>query len=236
MRKSKKFKVLNMLTALFMILGMFTNVSSKAFAESTKNLIGNASFEDGEQGKWTPRGDVKLEVTKETKAADGEYSLKVTSRTQNWNGPSYSVKDTLEKGRTYNISVKVKAVAGEKALGKEEKVTLSMEKAVDNGDSSYSNIASADINEDTWVTVGKDYTLDYTGELTKLEIYVESSTVNLEFYIDDLLITDVTPVDKGNIISNGTFENGVTGWDNEGTVNLESSSDFYHQGSHSLRV
>ncbi len=235
MRKSKKFKVLNMLTVLFMILGIFSNVSSKAFAESTKNLIGNGSFEDGQQGKWTPRGDVKLEVTKETKAADGEYSLKVTGRTQNWNGPSYSVKDTLEKGRTYNISVKVKAVAGENALGKEEKVTLSMEKAIDNS-SGYSNIASADINEDTWTTVGKDYTLDYTGELTKLEIYVESSTVNLEFYIDDLIITDVTPVDKGNIVSNGTFENGVTGWDNQGTVNLESSSDFYHQGSHSLKV
>lgn len=235
MRKSKKFKVLNMLTALFMILGIFSNVQTKAFAESTKNLIGNGSFEDGQQGKWNPRGDVKLEVTKETKAADGEYSLKVTGRTQNWNGPAYSVKDILEKGKTYNISVKVKAVAGQKALGKAENVILSMEKGIDNS-SSYSNISSADINEDTWTTVGGSYTLDYTGELTKLDIYVESSTVDLEFYIDDLIITDITPVDKGNIVSNGTFENGITGWDKQGTVNLESSSEFYYEGSHSLKV
>lgn len=236
MRKSKRFKVLNILTAIFMVLGIFSNVSIKAFAEDTKNLIKNGSFEDGQQGDWKPRGDdEKLQVTNETKAADGNYSLKVTGRNQNWHGPAYSVKDILKKGRTYNISLKVKAVSGQNVLGKAEKVTLSMEKGIDNS-SSYNNISSADINEDNWTTVGKDYTLDYTGELTKLDIYVESSTVDLDFYIDDLIITDVTPVDKGNIVSNGTFENGITGWDKQGTVELESASNVFYEGSHSLKV
>ena len=238
MRKKKSFKVLNILTVIFMILGIFSNVSIKAFAESTENLIGNGSFEDGQQGKWYPRGGeaLKLQVTNETKASDGDYSLKITGRNQNWNGPAYSVKDVLEKGRTYNISVKVKAVAGQKVLGKAEVVTLSMEKRIDDA-SGYTNVSSAtSINEDAWTTVGGNYTLDYSGNLTLLDIYVESSTVDLEFYIDDLVITDITPVDKGNIVSNGTFENGITGWDKQGTVNLEQASDIFYEGSHSLKI
>ena len=130
MRKRKGFKVLNMLTAIFMIFGIFSNVSIKAFAESTTNLIKNGSFEDGEVGNWHTRGvdTVKLQVTDETKAADGEKSLKVTGRSKDWHGPAYSVMDILQKGKTYNISVKVKAVTGEKALGKAEVVTLSLER------------------------------------------------------------------------------------------------------------
>ena len=237
MRKSKRFKVLNILTAIFMVLGIFSNVSIKAFAEDTNNLIKNGSFEDGQTGNWKSRGDdVKLLPTNETKAADGNYSLMVTGRNQNWNGPAYSVKDILEKGKTYNISVKVKATFGEKALGKAEKVTLSMEKQID-GSATYTNISSSiDINEDTWTTVGGNYTLDYAGNLNLLDIYLESSTANLEFYIDDLVIVDITPVDKGNIVSNGSFENGITGWDKQGTVELESVSNVYYEGSHSLKV
>lgn len=238
MRKRKGFKVLNILTAIFMIFGIFSNVSIKAFAESTKNLVQNGSFEDGEVGKWHTRGvdSVKLQVTDETKAAEGEKSLKVTGRSKDWHGPAYSVMDILQKGKTYNISVKVKAVAGEKALGKAEVVTLSLERKIDDA-SGYTNVSSAtNINEDTWTTVSGNYTLDYSGNLTLLDIYVESSTTDLSFYIDDLVITDVTPVDKGNVISNGTFEKDKTGWTEQGTVKLEVVNGISYEGNNSLKV
>ena len=177
-------------------------------------------------------------MTNETEAAEGTHSLKVTGRNQNWNGPAYSVKDVLEKGRTYSISIKVKAVAGQRDLGRAEKVTLSLEKQID-GSPTYTNISSSngtDINEDTWTTVGGNYTLDCAGNLNLLDIYVESSTTDLEFYIDDLVITDITPVDKGNIVSNGSFENGITGWDKQGTIELEAVSGVFYEGNHSLKV
>jgi endo-1,4-beta-xylanase len=157
------------------------------------NLIANGSFENGAAG-WYARqnsgGTLVVADTTETAAA-GTHSLKVSGRQESWNGPAYSVKSIMQKGRTYNLSMKVKAVAGQSAKGLIEKVKLSMERQIDKSPT-YTNISSdITINENTWTTVSGEYSLNYAGSLDLLDIYVESSTANLEFYIDDVVITTV---------------------------------------------
>ena len=234
--KKKSRRVISYLISMFVTVGLFSSLSIDAFAQQEKNLISNGSFEDGEIGNWKPRGDAKLEVTKETKAYDGDYSLKVTGRKQNWNGPAYSVKDLMEKEKTYKVSLKVKAVEGQAALGKEEKVTLSMQKTIDGSDAYNNLVSSVDINETDWTTISTEYTLSYSGELTLLDIYLESNTVDLEFYVDDFSIIDTTFVEMENVVANSGFENGKSDWAPLGPVNLEVVKGIAHTGDYSLKA
>ena len=233
--KKGRLRLISYLISVFVSVGLFSSLSIDAFAQQEKNLISNGSFENGEIGNWKSRGDAKLEVTKEIKAYDGDYSLKVTGRKQNWNGPAYSVKDLMEKEKTYKVSLKVKAVEGQAALGKEEKVTLSMQKTIDGSDAYNNLVSSVVINETDWITINTEYTLSYSGELTVLDLYLESNTVDLEFYIDDFSIVDTTPVEIGNII-NSDFEDGKSDWINQGTVNLNIVNGIAHTGNSSLKV
>jgi endo-1,4-beta-xylanase len=208
-------------------------------ASNAANLIASGSFENGAAG-WYARqsagGTLVVADTTET-AATGTHSLKVTGRQEGWNGPAYSVKSLMQNGRTYNVSMKVKAVAGQSAKGLIEKVKLSMERQIDKSPT-YTNISSdITISENTWTTVSGEYSLNYAGNLDLLDIYVESSTANLEFYVDDVVITDTTPVNTGNIVTNSTFEGGITGWaTNGGNVTLNVVDEAHHGGSKSLKA
>lgn len=235
--KKGSLRLISYLISAFVAVGLFSNLSIEAFAQEEKNLISNGSFENGEMGNWKPRGEkVKLEVTKETKAFEGEHSLKVTGRTQNWNGPAYSVKDLMENEKTYKISLKVKAVEGQAALGKDEKVTLSMQKTIDGSDAYNNLVSSVAINESDWTTINTEYTLSYSGELTVLDLYLESNTVDLEFYVDDFSIVDTTVVEMENVITNPGFENGKSDWTQQGPVKLEVVKDIAHTGNYSLKA
>jgi endo-1,4-beta-xylanase len=208
-------------------------------ASNAANLIANGSFENGAAG-WYARqsagGTLVVADTAET-AATGTHSLKVTGRQESWNGPAYSVKNIMQNGRTYNVSMKVKAVAGQSAKGLTEKVKLSMERQIDKSPT-YTNISSdITISENTWTTVSGEYNLNYAGNLDLLDIYVESSTAKLEFYVDDVVITDTTPVNTGNVVTNSTFEGGITGWaTNGGNVTLNVVDEEHHGGSRSLKA
>ena len=207
--------------------------------DNSANLALNPSFEDGTAGAWFARqgenGTMVVAATNET-SATGTYSLKVTGRRQDWNGPAYSVKNIMQNGKSYNVSMKVKAVAGQAEQGLVENVKLSIERQID-GSPTYTNLSQTiSINETTWTTVSGKYSLNYTGELTLLDIYLESATANLAFYVDDVEIIDTTPVNTGNVVTNSTFENGTTGWAPSGPVTLAAVNNAAHSGNYSLKA
>lgn len=151
------------------------------------NLISNGTFEDGTASGWSGRGTAQLTATTEDKAS-GNYSLKVTGRTDTWNGPSVHLIDKVNLGSTYSVSLKAKAVPGQTGT---KTVTISTEKTTD-GSQSWGNLKSnVAINDSTWTTIDAEMSLaGATSSLTELDVYVESSNVNLEFYIDDVSIVE----------------------------------------------
>lgn len=72
-------------------------VSSVAVGANAQTLIGE-SFEAG-KGDWSSRGGETVAVSKEV-AYSGEQSLKVTSRSNYWNGASHKLSD-YEEGTSY---------------------------------------------------------------------------------------------------------------------------------------
>ncbi|AEF17757.1 Cellulose 1,4-beta-cellobiosidase [Thermoanaerobacterium xylanolyticum LX-11] len=226
-------KVVSFITVFIMILGTSIYMPHvKVFADNTStNLVSNGDFENGTLDGWTKQGNPTLEVT--TEQAIGQYSMKVTGRTQTYEGPAYSFLGKMQKGESYNISLKVRLVSGQNSSN--PLITVTMFREDDNG-KHYDTIAwQKQVSEDSWTTINGTYTLDYTGTLKTLYMYVESPDPTLEYYIDDVVVTPQNPIQVGNVIANGTFENGNTsGWVGTGSSVVKAVYGVAHSGEYSL--
>ncbi|WP_163215704.1 endo-1,4-beta-xylanase [Clostridium thermarum] len=152
------------------------------------NIVSNPNFEDGTTDGWYGRGTAQIEATKED-AASGEYSLKVTGRTQNWNGPAVSLIDKINLGSTYTVSLKVKAVPGQSGL---KTVSVTTERTIDGAQSWINLKSNVGISDSYWTTIDTEMSLlDATPAMTQLDLYVESSNGNLEFYVDDVSVVEI---------------------------------------------
>lgn len=185
--------MLNLFMAIvFMLAGIIGNGTIRAYATENQpnNLISNGTFEDGSVTGWNPRGSVNLEATTDDKAS-GNYSMKVTGRTINWSGPTYALAGKVSLGKTYSVSLKVKALPGQAEADK--KVHVSTERKID-GSTSYPGLKrDIAINDTTWTTIETDMSLiGVTGDLTKLDLYVESPSNTLSFYVDDVSVVEVS--------------------------------------------
>ncbi|TYQ18353.1 UNVERIFIED_CONTAM: endo-1,4-beta-xylanase [Acetivibrio alkalicellulosi] len=149
-------------------------------------------FEDGTTQGWSPRG---CSISATTEAAyDGDYSLKASDRTDNWNGPSLNVLNLLEKDTQYDISLYVKlAEEPEEAI----RVTMSMEENPSEGDTRWNNISSEEVLNTDWVEINGSYT--YTENMDELVFYVEANNETVEFYIDNVRIAALR--DQSGIVS-----------------------------------
>ncbi|WP_163192232.1 endo-1,4-beta-xylanase [Clostridium thermarum] len=152
------------------------------------NIVSNPDFENGTADGWYGRGTAQIEATQED-AASGEYSLKVTGRTQNWNGPAVSLIDKINLGSTYTVSLKVKAVPGQSGL---KNVSVTTERTIDGAQSWTGLKSNVGISDSYWTTIETEMSLlDATPAMTQLDLYVESSNENLEFYVDDVSVVEV---------------------------------------------
>lgn len=169
----------------------FAIPASISASAATTNLVDNSGFEDGTTTGWAARGtSEKLTVSTAT-ANTGKYSCLVTGRQDTWNGPSCNLLGKLKLGKTYDISVYVKAKAGQSS-SHNEKVTLSMQRTDADG-THYDNIQSGiSINENSWTKLSGQYTLSYSGDLTDIDAYIESPDATLDFYVDDLTVSEVS--------------------------------------------
>lgn len=156
---------------------LITNIEAQEVTE-----LHNIDFETGVSG-WTNRGDAKIATSTET-ANSGTSSLKITNRTQVWNGASFAAGDIVS-GKTYEVTC-----AFTFTDTRYETHTFELCAQYDDNGTQYVTMASADVTRGKWTEV--------TGEITfpsgagNISIYVQSKYTteeteidHMDFFIDD---------------------------------------------------
>ena len=156
-------------------------VKTKADTAKQGTLIASYDFEGDDTDGWGPRGDESTELTTEA-SHTGKQSIKITNRTQSWNGVTCDVKDLLEDGESY--TVKAWVMYDDNKVGYQQNMMLSVATTVD-GKESYNNLTKADVYCNSWTLFEGTYT--YTAGIDNVKLYMEGGTH--DFYVDDITIT-----------------------------------------------
>jgi len=133
----------------------------------------------------------------------------------------------VQAGVTYNMSFWVRI---EGAATTNVNVTRALN--CGSGDS-YAWVAnSGSVPANTWVELAGTVTIPADCNLTSLQLYAEGAA-GLNLYIDDVTLYG-PPAGPTNLISNGTFETGSSGWYGWSGSVLSASTAQHHGGASSL--
>ena len=152
-----------------------------------QNLFSNPGFESGTTG-WSVNSSAAF-TSSTAKFHTGTRSAYLANRTATWNGIVQSVAGVLQNTNTYYVSAWVLI---DNATNQFVKLTL---QKTDASGLSYTPIASCTGNSNTWTQMTGNFTLNITGPLTNLTIYIEGPDPNVNFYADDFVLTNVPPYD-----------------------------------------
>lgn len=208
--------------------------------------IATYKFSDGGLDGWTPFGSPTL-----TNAAppvldpSGDArSLLVTNRTAGYMGPSLNLLSVpnIVAGATYQVTVYVLLTAPDSA---NPTATLSIKTADCATTGAYSNFGTSPaLSSTAWTKVQGTFSFsDLPGAPTSLILYIQSSSATDSFYIDDVVISELTPPppspsQQDNSGMSTNFEDGgLDGWSSRtGQSTLTNTTAEAHTGSHSLLV
>ncbi|HHV28514.1 endo-1,4-beta-xylanase [Acetivibrio mesophilus] len=157
---------------------------------SAANLIYD-DFESGLNG-WGPRGPETVELTTE-EAYSGKSSLKVSDRTETWNGPMVDISDVLSLGESYKLSVYLKYVGN--SYSNEQRFSLQLQYNDGVGDV-YQNIKTATVYKGAWTLLEGELAVPPHAQDVKIYVETEYKTSPnpqdlMDFYIDDFKATPV---------------------------------------------
>lgn len=137
-------------------------------------------FEDGTTEGWAGRGGESVAVSTAA-ARTGSASLLVSNRTASWQGPALPVLGTLTPGRSYTVSVWVRAAAGSASA------QLSVEHRTSAGTPTYEQIkGSTPVTSSGWTELRGVY---LPGQVSYLALYVETPGGTGDFFVDDVSVT-----------------------------------------------
>jgi len=155
------------------------------------NLLTNPGFENGTEG-WSDRG-CKIEVVT-TPVHSGAKSVKVSGRTQPWQGIKQSLLGKVTNGQTYKVSAWVRLENSET-----DTITISIEQADDNG-TKYKNVTKEALSNTEWIELLGEFKLDASGTLKTLDIYFEGPLEGVNFFVDDVVVSgpDATKVGQAD--------------------------------------
>jgi hypothetical protein len=157
----------------------------------TGNLALSSDFEENAEG-WMAWGDAKKSLSTEM-AHTGTHSLRVTNRTQTWNGPQFEpvradsttgFKGVLQNGYRYDVSAWVRLGAGAAATP----VYWSFD-TTDAAGSHYPTSTAQMATSSDWVELKDSFTPTIAGTLSAAGMSVEGAPVGVDIYIDDVTIT-----------------------------------------------
>lgn len=191
----KRIRWISMLIVLgFMVLIVLTSAGSIFPVNASANVLQITSdFEDGTTMGWNPKGREKLEVSTEV-AHSGKYSLKITGRSQFWEGPEINLTDKLVKGEKYTLSAWVYQDSG---------AAHDIRATAWNPDTSSANqyegkfyvcVQNVTVESGKWTHLTGTFVFDYQGELKTSTLYFESPDTGYDFYVDDISITGAANV------------------------------------------
>jgi endo-1,4-beta-xylanase len=161
--------------------GQTGSSESSGNSGSPNAVFATIDFEDKTTQGFSGRGGPeRLTVTDEANVTkDGKYSLKVEKRSESWHGPSLRIEKYVEEGGEYKFSAYVKLIEPASA-----QITLSTQ--IGSGSSAtYANITQQNVSTGSgWVKLEGLYR--YSMKSDYITIYIESSSPNASFYIDDI--------------------------------------------------
>jgi|GEM_PF-198640 len=200
----------------------------------------NSSFEDESTKGWSGNGST-LSVSNEF-AQSGDYSLKVTGRSNSWEGPVTDLMGKLLKGNTYYASAWVYQESGEPQTFRYTAYSCDDSSEDQYDEKFYTTVAeNLEVPSGEWTRLEGVYTYDYTGEPSKLTFYLESPEIGFDFYVDDVVVAGEirNPEDDAKICDTSFEESSLDGWVAQGTgadatVSINGSSA--HGGINSLIV
>lgn len=236
--KIKKLSIILLLiVSLIFPPGVFGHLTLSADSNFEPVQIAHYDFE-GETEGWFGTGPAEVASVDEVGAASGDYSLKVTDRASSWDGPGRMVTDILEQGIEYEITAFVRRAEGSNI----SQFTMSMQEDPAEGSTDWNNLISANVSDETWTELSSVYSFDE--EMLGLQLYIETDAGGAEgeFYIDNVIITQLTPAPDSSFepvqIAHYDFEDGTAeGWAQRGgEVSLESVTDESNTGDRSLLV
>ncbi len=186
---SKRFNVI-----LFLVTAVLLSL-----CYGDTNVLTNPGFESGTSG-WSARSCSISTVTSPVRS--GTYSGRAYSRTETWNGIQQNMMDKMVIGATYTISGWVRISGTSSAT-----VTVTIQKtdSSNNGEPTYTNVASVTANNSGWTELSGDYTLNVTGTLVELNVYFEGPASGIDIYVDDAVVYGPEPGGGGSEAS-GTVD------------------------------
>ena len=208
---------------VFIAYGGGVNVDKFAFsapAGDGPNLIANGEFEQNTNGWYSWNGTLS---TSTQFAVSGAQSLRATNR--NGNGPiATDITSVVTPGKSYDVSMWT-TVSGASA-------SVNVTQAVNcGGTTSYTwliNPVAVQVGQWTQLT-GTLNVPDCV--LNDLQIYAEGPNGG-DLYLDHVSVRAKV---ASNIVSNGTFESGTSGWYTYSGV-ASSTTARAHSGTHSLLI
>lgn len=168
-----------------------------AAAGESHEIIENGGLEHGTIYPWTATGNASVSLA-DNEHFSGFRSILVTNRSNTGDGPKQVITGKINKGVTYNFSVRVKYTTGT--------ATKQFNLCVQNG-ATYTGIkilGSTTLNKGQWGTIQGSYTVPSDADLSQSFLFVETNYVSspnktndlMDFYVDELSLTGLGAASK----------------------------------------
>lgn len=149
-------------------------------AAPAEEYIINEGFESGDRGNFTQMGNVTLKVV--SGGHESEKALKVSGRTDTWNGTDYNLVDLIETESEYQISGWVK---NEMAQATSMSITVCYTPS--DGDTQYVQAATTSVEPNTWTELKGSFSIPEGASGYKF--YFELNDKTGDFYVDDVKLS-----------------------------------------------
>jgi GH35 family endo-1,4-beta-xylanase len=151
-----------------------------------QNLFTNPGFESGAKG-WNGSGGAVF-TAPATQPHTGARSAYLARRTAAWNGIVQSMTGVLQNTNTYHVSAWVRI---ENATDQPVQITLQKKDA---GGQTCTSVASTTVAaSNSWTQLAGSFTLNITGKLADLTIYIEGPAAGVNFFVDDFSVVKLPP-------------------------------------------
>ncbi|MCL2079984.1 MAG: glycoside hydrolase family 11 protein [Oscillospiraceae bacterium] len=129
-------------------------------------------------------------------ARSGSYSLLITERRRDWNGPAIEIAPYVEVGRLYTVSFWVHAKSPDLSAFR---LSTQTGDGTDGGRAWNNMISDLPIGvDDGWVEMSFEYSWDI--QSATITVYIENDNPDAEYYVDDfsLIPVGLIPANPGN--------------------------------------
>ena len=210
---------------IFLILLIFSSISSKRLLASTNDLI-STSFEDSDISNFLPRGSVTLTVKTDGGNTGNNYLL-VSGRTSTWNGVQIALDKICTPKQQYSLTVQIKTPTS-------GQVSLSMQFTDSSGTDHYNNLRSV-ISTGSWIGI-EEYKFIMPSDVSNVYLYFESSTATLDIMLDDFVLTKVQHEDENSLIETSFEDGDFSFFLPRGSVSLTVQTNGGKTGNNYLKV